>query len=111
MAMAGGSFHVSNFIVSWPTGEFGGMGLEGAVRLGFKKELEAIKDPTEREEKFEQLVALHYEHGKAINMASVHEIDDVIDPSETRHWIMCGLRSQPEPEKRKGKKRPNIDCW
>ena len=111
MAMAGGSFHSSDFIVSWPTGEFGGMGLEGAVRLGYKKELEAIADEREREAKFEELVALHYEHGKAINMASVLEIDDVIDPADTRHWLMCGLRSQPAPVDRKDKKRPNIDCW
>ncbi len=111
MAMAGGSFHSSDFIVSWPTGEFGGMGLEGAVRLGYKKELEAIADEAERKAKFEELVALHYEHGKAINMASVLEIDDVIDPADTRHWLMCGLRSQPKAESQKGKKRPNIDCW
>jgi len=111
MAMAGGSFHSSDFIVSWPTGEFGGMGLEGAVRLGYKKELEAITDKTERKTKFEELVALHYEHGKAINMASVLEIDDVIDPADTRHWLMCGLRSQPPSTCREGKKRPNIDCW
>jgi acetyl-CoA carboxylase carboxyltransferase component len=111
MAMAGGSFHTSNFIVSWPTGEFGGMGLEGAVRLGFKKELEAIENPEKRKAKFEELVAMAYEHGKAINMAAVLEIDDVIDPAETRHWIMCGLRSQPKPDQRTGKKRPNIDCW
>jgi acetyl-CoA carboxylase carboxyltransferase component len=111
MAMAGGSFHSSDFIVSWPTGEFGGMGLEGAVRLGYKKELDAIADEHERKAKFEELVRLHYEHGKAINMASVLEIDDVIDPADTRHWLMCGLRSQPEPARRSGKKRPNIDCW
>jgi acetyl-CoA carboxylase carboxyltransferase component len=111
MAMAGGGFHSSTFIVSWPTGEFGGMGLEGAVRLGFKKELEAIDDPEKRQAKFDELVALHYAHGKAINMASVLEIDDVIDPVETRHWIMCGLRSLPEVGRRTGKKRPNIDCW
>ena len=111
MAMAGGSFHISNFIVSWPTGEFGGMGLEGAVRLGFKKELEAIEDDAKRQARFEELVAMHYEHGKAVNMAAVLEIDDVIDPAETRHWIMCGLRSQPEPGQRTGKKRPNVDCW
>jgi len=111
MAMAGGSFHSSAFIVSWPTGEFGGMGLEGAVRLGYKKELEAIVDEDERKAKFEELVALHYEHGKAINMASVLEIDDVIDPADTRHWLMCGLRSQPDPDVRNDKKRPNIDCW
>ena len=111
MAMAGGSFRTSNFIVSWPTGEFGGMGLEGAVRLGFKKELAAIEDAAKRQARFEELVALHYEHGKAVNMAAVLEIDDVIDPADTRHWIMCGLRSQPEPGPRTGKKRPNIDCW
>ena len=111
MAMAGGSFHISNFIVSWPTGEFGSMGLEGAVRLGFKKELEAIENPAKRKARFEELVAMHYKHGKAINMAAVFEIDDVIDPAETRHWLMCGLRSQPKPEQRTGKKRPNIDCW
>jgi acetyl-CoA carboxylase carboxyltransferase component len=111
MAMAGGSFHTSNFIVSWPTGEFGGMGLEGAVQLGFKKELEAIENPVQRKAKFEELVAMAYEHGKAINMAAVLEIDDVIDPAETRHWLMCSLRSQPKPEQRTGKKRPNIDCW
>ena len=111
MAMAGGGFHNSDFIVSWPTGEFGGMGLEGAVRLGFKKELDAIDDPEKREAKFDELVAMHYEHGKAINMAATLEIDDVIDPVETRQWIMRGLRSMPEPERRSGKKRPNIDCW
>jgi len=111
MAMAGGSFHNSAFIVSWPTGEFGGMGLEGAVRLGFKKELDAIDDPGKREERFEELVAMHYEHGKAVNMAAALEIDDVIDPAETRQWIMTGLRSMPEPPKRTGKKRPSIDCW
>ena len=111
MAMAGGSFHTSSFIVSWPSGEFGGMGLEGAVRLGFKKELDAIEDPEKRQQTYEELVAMHYEHGKAINMASVLEIDEVIDPAETRHWIMCGLHSQPEPGTREGKKRPNIDCW
>jgi len=70
------------------------MGLEGAVRLGFKKELDAIDDPEKREARFEELVALHYEHGKAINMAAALEIDDVIDPVETRQWIMRGLRAR-----------------
>ena len=111
MAMAGGSFHTTDFIVSWPTGEFGGMGLEGAVRLGFKKELEAIEDPEAREARYEELVAMHYGHGKALNMASCLEIDNVIDPAQTRHWIISGMRSQPDPIQRTGKKRPNIDCW
>ena len=87
------------------------MGLEGAVRLGFKKELDATDDPEKRQARFDELVAMHYEHGKAINMAATLEIDDVIDPVETRRWIMCGLRSMPEPDRRSGEKRPNIDCW
>jgi len=111
MAMAGGDFHHPHFIVSWPTGEFGGMGLEGAVRLGFKKELEAIDDPEKRQARFEELVAMHYEHGKAINMAAALEIDDVIDPVETRRWILCGLRSLPEVHRPNGKRRPNVDAW
>ncbi len=110
-AMVGGSFHSPVFIVSWPTGEFGGMGLEGAVRLGFRKELETVEDPEDREALFESMVAMAYEHGKAINMASMLEIDNVIDPMETRSWIMRGLRSMPPPERRKGKKRPSIDTW
>ena len=111
MAMAGGSFHNSDFTVSWPTGEFGGMGLEGAVRLGFKRELETIEDPEKREARFNELLSFLYERGKAINMAVCLEIDGVIDPAETRHWIMCGLRSQPETPQRTTKKRPNIDGW
>ncbi len=95
MAMAKGGFHESFFTAAWPTGEFGGMGLEGAVKAGFKKELEAIKDPKEREALYEQLVAQLYERGKAINMAAYLEIDAVIDPADTRKWIMQGLNSVP----------------
>ncbi|MBW2297140.1 MAG: carbamoyl-phosphate synthase large subunit [Deltaproteobacteria bacterium] len=111
MAMIGGGFHCPVLNVSWPTGEFGGMGLEGAVRLGFKKELAAESDPEKREALFNSMVAMAYEHGKAVNMASFLEIDGVIDPMETRHWIIRGLRSMPETEQRTGKKRPNIDTW
>lgn len=93
MAMAKGGFHESFFSVSWPTGEFGGMGLEGAVKAGFKKELAAIEDPQKREEFYETLVAQLYEIGKAINMAAHLEIDAVIDPADTRQWIMRGLKS------------------
>ena len=93
MAMAGGSFHVPCFTISWPTGEFGGMGLEGAVRLGYRKELESVKDPQKREELFEKLVAKAYEKGKAISTASYLEIDEVIDPMESRKWIVSGLKS------------------
>jgi len=95
MAMARGGFHESFFTASWPSGEFGGMGLEGAVRAGFRRELAAIEDPQKREELYEFLVAQLYERGKAINMAAHLEIDAVIDPAQTRQWIMRGLKSAP----------------
>jgi acetyl-CoA carboxylase carboxyltransferase component len=110
MAMAKGGFHESFFTASWPTGEFGGMGLEGAVKAGFKKELEAIKDPQEREALYNRLVAELYERGKAINMASHLEIDAVIDPAETRKWIMQGLKSIPGSAPG-GTGRDFVDPW
>ncbi|WP_334190364.1 carboxyl transferase domain-containing protein [Noviherbaspirillum sp.] len=110
-AMAGGSFHAPFFTIAWPSGEFGAMGLEGAVRLGYRKELEAIADPAERKAAFEKMVAESYEKGKAINMASFLEIDDVIDPMDSRRWVMRGLRSAPPPAPRHGKKRPFVDTW
>jgi acetyl-CoA carboxylase carboxyltransferase component len=110
MAMAKGGFHESFFTASWPTGEFGGMGLEGAVKAGFKKELEAVKDPQEREALYNRLVAELYERGKAVNMASHLEIDAVIDPADTRRWVMRGLRSIPESGPREAG-RDFVDPW
>jgi acetyl-CoA carboxylase carboxyltransferase component len=110
-AMAGGSFKAPLFCVSWPTGEVGGMGLEGAVRLGYRKELEAIDDPDEREEAFQRMVDAAYEHGKALNSASHFEIDDVIDPADSRRWITTLLTDAPPPPPRTGKKRPVVDTW
>ena len=107
-AMAGGSFKAPQFCVAWPTGEFGGMNLEGAVRLGQRRELDAIEDPAERERAFQEMVDRMYQWGKAVNTASHFEIDDVIDPADSRRWIMSMLESAPEPG-RTGKKRPNID--
>ena len=109
--MAGGSFKAPFFLVSWPTGEFGGMGLEGAVKLGFRKELEAIADPDERRRIFEEMVAAAYDRGKAVNVASVFEFDEVIDPVDSRTWITTALKSAPPPVPRSGKKRPCIDTW
>ena len=109
-AMAGGSFKIPLFTVTWPTGEFGGMGLEGAVKLGYRKELEAIKDPKKRIEAYEKMVADSYHRGRAVNMASHFELDDVIDPAETRNWVSSALKSLP-PKSKSGKKRPNIDTW
>ena len=91
MAMAAGGFHSPNFTVSWPTGEFGGMGLEGAVRLGFRKELEAVPEGEERDALYRRLVARQYEKGEAMNMAETLEIDAVIDPAQTRQWLVAGL--------------------
>ncbi|MGH3530831.1 MAG: carboxyl transferase domain-containing protein, partial [Mycobacterium sp.] len=92
MAMAGGSFHAPEFTVAWPTGEIGGMGLEGAVRLGFSKELAAVTDPIERQNLFDKLVEAAYQHGKALTSATTFELDDVIDPADSRAWITRLLR-------------------
>jgi acetyl/propionyl-CoA carboxylase alpha subunit len=110
MGMAGGGFHESLLTVAWPTGEFGGMGLEGQVRLGRRRELEAIEDPTLREARLQELVALAYEKGKAVNTATYFEIDDVIDPAETRSVIckaLAGYVARPRGEAR----RPYLDPW
>ncbi|WP_415754480.1 carboxyl transferase domain-containing protein [Pseudomonas leptonychotis] len=109
-AMAAGSFHSPLFTIAWPSAEFGAMGLEGAVRLGFAKELAALEDPAERQHLFDKLVAKAYQNGKGINMASFLEIDAVIDPVETRAWLLRGLNAAPRPTPREGKKRA-IDTW
>ncbi len=109
-AMAGGSFRRPLFTVAWPTGEFGGMNLEGAVQLGFRRELDAIEDPAEREAAYQSLVARAYEHGRAVNMASHFEIDDVIDPADSRRRIVNLLRSVPPAPPRTGRKHP-VDPW
>ena len=107
-AMSGGHFHAPFFTVSWPTGEFGGMNLEGAVRLGMRKQLEAIEDPVAREALLAAMIAEATARGKAINLASLLELDAVIDPAQTRAWIVRGLKSAPatrEPRRRM------IDTW
>ncbi|MEZ5606733.1 MAG: carboxyl transferase domain-containing protein [Burkholderiaceae bacterium] len=107
MGMTAGGFHAPVFTVAWPTGEFGGMGLEGYVRLGFRKELEAVPEGPERDALFAQLLARQVAHGEAINMATTLEIDAVIDPAETRAWLARGLAGvQPRP----GRAR-FIDTW
>jgi acetyl-CoA carboxylase carboxyltransferase component len=113
-AMAGGTFKAPVFCVAWPTGEFGGMGLEGAVKLGYRRELEAVADPHERQALFEEMVARMYEHGKAVSTASFFEIDDVIDPADSRRWIVAALDASPPStswRERDGKKRPHVDTW
>jgi len=115
-AMSGGTLmgH-ENFSVSWPTGEFGGMGLEGAVKLGWSKELAAAKAEGGAEgEKalFDEKLAASYEHGKALNNTVAGELDDTIDPADTRAWILMALESNPSPSKRRhAKKRPSVSTW
>jgi acetyl-CoA carboxylase carboxyltransferase component len=111
-AMAGGGFKAGLFCVGWPTSEFGAMGLEGAVRLGMRRELESIEDPAERERIFEATVAAAYDRGRGINMAAYGEIDDVIDPADSRRWIMQLFGDgSGEWWKRPAKRRPSVDAW
>jgi acetyl-CoA carboxylase carboxyltransferase component len=111
-AMAAGSFKAPMFTVGWPTSEFGAMGLEGAVRLGMRRELEAITDPDERQRVYEATVAAAYERGRGVSMAAYFEIDDVIDPADSRRWIRTLFDDAgPGWWERAGKRRPNIDTW
>ena len=108
-AMTAGGFDAPVFNVSWPTGEFGPMGLEGSVRLGFSKELQAQPEGPQRDALFAELVAERYAVGKAINMAQTLEIDAVIDPSETRSWLVRGLDSTTQLQGSKG--HGFVDAW
>ena len=109
-AMAGGTLVAPVATVAWPTGELGPMGLEGAVKLGFRRELDAAGDETARAALLDELIAKAYEHGKALNVASAFEIDDVIDPADSRAVILAALRGHP-PLPAGGKRRPYIDTW
>ena len=109
MAMAAGGFHAPVLTAAWPTGEFGGMGLEGYVRLGFRKELEAEPEGPQREALFARLVQAQYDKGSALEMAATLEIDAVIDPADTRRWLVRALESAaaaPVPPA-----VPSIDAW
>ena len=111
-AMAGGGFKAPLFTIAWPTSEFGAMGLEGAVRLGMRRELEAIEDHEERERVFQDTVAAAHERGRGLSMAAYGEIDDVIDPADSRRWVaMLFDEATGEWWRRAGKKRPNVDAW
>ena len=103
-----GHFHAPVLTRSWPPGEFGGMNLEGAVKMGMKKQLAAIEDETQREAMLQQLIAITYERGKALNMASLLEVDAVIDPAETRALLLRSLKTMPVPASRP---RRFIDTW
>ena len=110
-AMAGGNYKAPYFYVSWPTGEFAPMGIEGQVKLGYRAELAAIEDSGERRAFYEKMVANGYETGKALNRSTNYTVDDVIDPAETRTWVASLLTAIRPPPPRAGKKRPMIDAW
>ncbi len=111
IAMSGGSHQGGMFCVAWPTGEFGGMGLEGSVKLGYRNELAAIDDPTERKARFDQMVAQAYANGKALARGAYPSLDDVIDPADTRRWLLSGLKALPPIPLRTEKKLRWIDSW
>lgn len=111
LAMATGSFDETFFAISWPTGEFAGMGLEGQIKLGRRNELAAIENIKERKARYEQLVDEAYAWSRALNAGTVFEVDDVIDPAETRKWVVMGLNSCPAPVPRDGKKHAWVDTW
>ena len=110
-AMAGGNYRAPYFYVSWPTGEFAPMGIEGQVKLGYRAELAAIEDAGERRKFFEEMVAKAYDAGKALNRSTNLMLDDVIDPAETRAWVVNMLAAIRPGPARTGKKRPMIDAW
>jgi acetyl-CoA carboxylase carboxyltransferase component len=109
--MAAGSFDETFFSVSWPTGEFAGMGLEGQIKLGRRAELQAITDIPARRARYDELLADAYAWSRARNAGTVFEVDDVIDPADTRKWLVTGLNSLPPASARNGKKRAWIDTW
>jgi acetyl-CoA carboxylase carboxyltransferase component len=111
LAMSTGSFEETFFSISWPTGEFAGMGLEGSVKLGRRAELAAIKDIAARKARYDQLVAEAYDWARALNAGTVASVDDVIDPADTRKWLIMGLESAPPVLPRDGKKRAWVDVW
>jgi acetyl/propionyl-CoA carboxylase alpha subunit/acetyl-CoA carboxylase carboxyltransferase component len=110
-AMLGAGSLVGFFSVAWPTAEFAGMNIEGAVKLGYRKELMAIEDPEARRLEFERRTAIAYENAKAVNAVAGGGIDDVIDPADTRSWLANGLRRLPPVPMRTAKKYPYIDPW
>jgi len=108
--MAAGSLHEPLLTVGWPTAELGPMGLEGAVRLGFRRELDAIADEGEREERVQQMTAALHEHAKALNAATLFELDDVIDPAESRRLIISTLAAADSASPRTTERR-FVDTW
>ena len=71
----------------------------------------AIEDPEARLAEFKRRTEIAYDSAKAVNAAAGGGIDDVIDPADTRRWIVNGLKHLPPVPPRTGKKYPYIDPW
>ena len=97
--------------VAWPTAEFGGMGLEGQVKLGFRNELAAMDDSQERVDHYNELVEAAYQRGRALVAGASFAVDDVIDPGDSRRWVTVAFDSVRPAPPRLGKKRRNVDTW
>jgi len=109
-AMAGGGLHEPLLTVGWPTAELGAMGLEGAVRLGLRRELEAIADSEERERRVRAVTEHAHEHAKGLNAATIFELDDVVDPADTRRLIAATLAAAAAGDSERPPPRP-VDTW
>ena len=110
-AMGGGNHRLPAFVVAWPTSEFGGMGLEGQVKLGQRARLEAIEDLAERQAAYERMVEAAYNRGKGLNAGQVFEVDDVIDPVDTRRWIVARMKANAPPSSKVQIRVPFVDAW
>lgn len=111
LAMAGGSLSAGMFVVGWPTAQLGAMGLEGQVKIARRRELDEVDDPSERAAAFEEMVNALHEKGKALNAATLFQIDEVIDPMETRKWIVSGIDALPESGRMRDRIAPPVDSW
>ena len=109
-AMVGGSLHEPLLTVAWPSAHLGPMGLEGAVRLALRKELAAIEDDEEREQRVRDLTAQATENAQAVNTAQLFELDDVIDPADTRALIVSTLTAAAMPQQATHGHR-FVDTW
>jgi acetyl-CoA carboxylase carboxyltransferase component len=110
-AMGGGNQRLPALVVAWPTSEFGGMGLEGQVKLGQRARLEAIEDLGERQAAYERMVEAAYNRGQGLNAGHVFEVDDVIDPADTRKWLVAGMKAGPPLVQEPQLRTPIIDAW
>jgi methylmalonyl-CoA carboxyltransferase 12S subunit len=108
-AMVGGSLHEPLLTLAWPSAHLGPMGLEGAVRLALRKELEAIADEGERERRVRDLTAAAEDNARALNAAALFELDDVVDPAETRSLIAATLAAAGTSDRHRGHRF--VDTW